>query len=591
MWLYWVRRLRREPGYVLGLGVGLLLAYLVVAPVVIVATGGFRVQPGHEVKTGAAVGDWTLYYVERLVRSRVAGLMFWRPLANTLTLLLGVTCLALTLGGAVGWVLAHKDVAWRGFLEKALVVPYMMPSWTYAVVWLWIFRNRRVAGAPGLLETLGWEPPDWMAYGAVPLILTLGVHYAPFAMLLVRDALRRFDWTLDEAAAVAGAKGWRRTGKIVAPLLLPALGSAALLIMARAVGSFGAPYLLGVPVGFEVLSVSLYRQARLGEFGVMALLALVAIALGASLVAGEARVTGGPRRFAVVSSGSGVDRRELGRLRGLAGAVAWVVFVVVVPIPLGLLLASTMMRIPGVLTLANITWDFWLGTRTGYVGQQQGLLLSEALWRALWNSVWISGLAAALGGAIGFVAAYVTWKLWPGVLSHVIRQIALFPMLVPGIALGAAYLWWFGVPRGPVPSLYGTNALLVVALCVANLPFCFRAAVAAVMQLGGQLEEAAQVCGARWWHRFGRVTGPMCRDAIAGGCLLAFVSGLRELSLVVMLATPGTEVLTTLAIRLSDYGYVQLRDGVVLITVVVALASSWLVRRTGGRGERWVVTG
>jgi iron(III) transport system permease protein len=42
----------------------------------------------------------------------------------------------------------------------------------------------------------------------------------------------------------------------------PALMSAMVLIFAKCLGEFGVPYVLGLPVDFEVLSTSLYRTSR-----------------------------------------------------------------------------------------------------------------------------------------------------------------------------------------------------------------------------------------------------------------------------------------------------------------------------------------
>ncbi|MDR7436655.1 MAG: iron ABC transporter permease [Armatimonadota bacterium] len=584
-WVYRFRRARSEPAVALGWVLVAVLVYLVLVPVAAILADAVRVQYGDEGRTGAEVGTLTGYYLSRVFASRIAAVLFWTPLTHTLLTGLGVTILAVCTGAVLGWLLAHRDLPGRASFATALIMPYMMPSWTLAVAWLRVFKNRTVAGAPGYLESIGIVVPDWLAYGAVPIVVTLGAHYIPFAMLLVKNALERFDWRLVEAAEVLGADRWTRLRRVVIPLLIPSIVSAAVLTMAKAVGSFGTPYLLGLPVNYRVLATSLYQSGHMGDTGTMAVLAAVIMALGIVLVLADGRLSRGPQRFAVVSGGSsGAAKLTLGRWRYIGAAACAVVFLVFVVLPLAVLALSTVTRVPGRFSLDNFTLVYWIGTTTGHVGHQAGLLRSPDLWQAAWNSLKIVGTASVLAGITGLLIGYVNVRAHAGVAARLLRQVAFVPYLIPGIALGAAFLSWFGVRRGVVPALYGSDSLLVLALLVASLPVSSRAGMAAMTQIGKELEEAAQACGAGWVERWRRVMLPVGRGALVAGSVLPLLSGLRELSLVVMLAKPGLDVLTTFAIRLSDYGYVQLRDGAVLVTVIVSLLATWLVQRTIGGG-------
>ena len=81
----------------------------------------------------------------------------------------------------------------------------MLPTWTFALAWSTMFKNRTVGGQPGWLESLGITPPDWLAYGGVPIIIILTLYYSPFVILLFGNALRRFDSQLEDSARVLGA--------------------------------------------------------------------------------------------------------------------------------------------------------------------------------------------------------------------------------------------------------------------------------------------------------------------------------------------------------------------------------------------------
>ena len=66
------------------------------------------------------------------------------------------------------------------------------------------------------------------------------------------------------------------------------------------------------------------------------------------------------------------------------------------------------------------------------------------------------------------------------------------------------------------------------------------------------------------------VVVPIQRGSLTTGILLPFISGMKGLSLFVILAVPSTDVLTTFSLRLVDYHYTQAANAVVLIIAAIA---------------------
>lgn len=583
--MYRLRALRREPIGLAGGGLGLLLVYLVVAPIVSMLSDAVVVAPADSARIAQPVGTLTAYYLDRSLTSPISQLLFWDPLTHTIVVALGTTALALTLGASLAWLVVRTDVPLRRWLAGALVVPYMMPSWTFALAWVTLFKNRTIAGQQGFLESFGFDPPDWLAYGAVPIVITLGLHYFPFAFLLFGNALRRFDAQLEESARVLGAGARQTVGRIVLPLLLPALLSSALLISSRLLGTFGAPYILGLPVRYTVLSTSLYQSFIQGNGGVMAVLAAVILLIGIVAVSLDAWFLREHRRFVTVGARAGIERpTPLRRMRPIALALGLSALAVTVVAPLGTLVASTFMRIPGVLAWSNLTTDFWVGSVPAFIGMPVGILRSPDVYAAMWNSIWIVGSAAVACGLLGLLIGYVVVRTHGSWVSVLLRQLSFLPYVVPGIAFAAAYLSLFAVRRGPIPALYGSMWILLLVLVVAYLPYSSRSGIAAMMQLGREPEEAAQIAGAPWSRRMLRIVVPIQRGALTTGVILPFISGIKELSLVVMLATPGTELLSTLSVRLVDYGYTQLQNAAVLLIAIIAFAATFVAQRLTGSG-------
>lgn len=567
----------------IGIILVVLFGYLILAPVVSIVSDAVRVQLGDDVHTGQPVGAWTGYYLWRVFRSTVSAVLFWKPLLNTLLIAVGTTVFALVVGGVLAWLMARTNVAGRKWFGTALVIPYMLPSWTFALAWLTIFKNRTVGGQPGWLESMGWTPPDWLAYGALPTIICLGLHYFPFVLLLFGNALLRMDSQLEESARVLGAPRRIIAGRIVLPLMLPSLTSSVLLIFAKVLGTFGTPYILGLPVGFEVMSTSLFQSIRSRQVGVAAVLAVVVIVIGISIILIDAKMLKEYRRFVTIGGKGSLDRRaELRRWRWPAFSGVTAVFVASVIVPVGVLALSTLMRFPGRFELSNFTLDYWIGSSLDTVGFPQGLLVSSELYTAVWNSLRVVGISAATCGLLGLLVGYVVVRGSGSRVAGFLRQVSFLPYLIPGVAFAAAYLSLFAIQRGPVPALYGTFTILVLVMIIGHLPYSSRAGISAMMQLGRDPEEAAQVGGASWRQRMVRIVIPIQKGALVTGIALPFISGLKELSTVIMLATSNTQLLTTLSVSLVEYGYLQLANGVVLVIAVVAFTVTYLVQRLTG---------
>jgi iron(III) transport system permease protein len=575
-----VRLSLRDPTTIIGVLAAILFAYLIVVPVISMLSDAILVQFGDERRAHAAVGLPTLYYLTRTFSSAVSSDLFWQPLIHTLTVAAGAIFLAVAIGGTMAWLLSRTDMLARRWLATALIVPYMLPAWTFALAWTTLFKNRTIGGQLGWLEAIGLSPPDWLAYGQVPITIIMALHYAPFVILLFGNALRRFDSQLEDSARVLGAGTATVTSKIILPLMLPSLLSAIILIFAKSLGEFGVPYVLGLPVDFDVLSTSLYRNISSRHTGVAAVLAGSIMLIGILSMLVDARLVREARRFVTIGSKGSMNRLSgLGPLRLPATGLAFLIFLLSVGLPIATLFLSTIMRQPANFSPDNFTLDFWIGHNLNTVALQNGILLTPDLWNAAWNSLWIVGSASITSGILGLLVGYVVARtlLWP--LALFLRHVTFLPYLVPGIAFAAAYLSLFAVPRGPIPSLYGTAFILLLALVAEQMPYASRAGISAMMQLGKDPEEAAQIAGAGWLRRMLTIVIPIQKGSLTTGILMPFISGIKGLSLFVILAVPSTDVLTTYSLRLVDYHYTQAANAVVLIIAGLAYSGTLLAQK------------
>ncbi|MGO7367056.1 ABC transporter permease [Rhizobium leguminosarum] len=580
VWRYRFKVALREPTTLIGVLTALLFTYLIVVPIISIVLDAIRVQFGNERRLGKQVGDLTFYYLDRTFFSPVATDLFWHPLVNTLTVAFGAIALSLVIGTILAWLISRTDMFGRRWFATALIVPYMLPAWTFALAWMTLFKNRTIGGQPGWFEAMGMTPPDWVAYGRFPITIILALHYTPFVILLFGSALRRFDSQLEDSARILGARRYQVALQVILPLMRPALLSAMVLIFAKCLGEFGVPYVLGLPVKFEVLSTSLFRSIASRQTGVAGVVAASIMVIGIITLMIDARLVREARRFVTIGSKGSMNRQSrLGKMRLPATGFAAAIFLLGVGLPLLTLALSTVMKIPAQFTLDNFTLDYWIGTNLDTVALQTGILFSPDLWAAAGNTLMIVGLASLTSGILGLFVGYVVIRTPVRALSVYLRQVTFLPYLVPGIAFAAAYLSLFAVPRGPMPALYGTVTILVLALIADQMPYASRAGISAMTQLGKDPEEAAQIAGAWWLRRMISIVIPIQKGSLVTGVLLPFISGIKGLSLFVILAVPSTDVLTTYSLRLVDYHYTQAANAVVLIIAGIAYFGTLLAQK------------
>ena len=140
--VYKLRTAWREPTAIIGVLLTIVFAYLILVPIATLLYDSIEVQFGDQRRTGVPVGGLTSYYLSRALFSPVANDLFWEPLSHTLNISVGVIIISLSVGGVLAWLLGRTDLFGRRWFATALIVPYMLPSWTFALAW----RHQLAAG-------------------------------------------------------------------------------------------------------------------------------------------------------------------------------------------------------------------------------------------------------------------------------------------------------------------------------------------------------------------------------------------------------------------------------------------------------------
>ena len=103
-----------------------------------------------------------------------------------------------------------------------------------------------------------------------------------------------------------------------------------------------------------------------------------------------------------------------------------------------------------------------------------------------------------------------------------------------------------------------------------------------MMQVGRELEEAGQIAGANVWQRFRRLIFPLTSAGFVAGFLLTFITTMRELSLIILLVTPQTQVLASQTMFYIENGDGQMANVVILILISIVALGNFIIGRFRG---------
>ena len=580
-----------RPQVVLSLLMLVILFYMVIIPLYRMVETTMTWQPRDAVNNPeAVVGEVTLYHYIRMLTGTLGKIYMYTPLGHSFTVAIGATLIALIIGGSLAWLVVRTDMPGRKLVNQLALIPYIMPSWTLAQAWLVLFKSTSFSGGtPGVYEYFfGTAPPTWLSYGPVPIMICSALHYYTFFFLFVSAALMSIDSSLEEAGELMGANRWRILRKITLPLVVPAILSGFIMTFSKVLGTFGGPNILGTPVRYYVVATMIRGSMGVGDKADGFVLAIVLILFSVITIMINQKLIGTRKSYETIGGrGFMAQLSKLGSLKNILFLLAIIFQILVIVIPLGLLIWNTLMLKDGNYSLSNLSLQHWIGARgTIYNHGEPGVVLNPKIWRTAWNSIRLSLWTALFTALLGVVLGYAIVKGRGTRLSKLVDQLAYIPYVIPGIAFGAVYIAMFVKPLGPIPALYGTFTLLVVVSVAKHIPYSSRSGVSAMMQVGRELEEAGQVAGANFWRRFARLIFPLTSAGFVAGFLLTFITTMRELSLIILLVTPETQVLASQTMFYIENGDGQMANVVILILISITMVGNFIISRFRGGSLR-----
>lgn len=566
---------------------GIVLTFTTVAPIVAIIRDTFVIHPGtiDAHLTGQSEGFTLINYID-LFTSKLAKTNLWIPLLNTMLLAVGTCVVSILFGGIMAFLVTRTNLAWKKYLSSIFIFPYIMPQWTLAVVWQHMFNSNAVTGTQnGLLAALsGITMPLWWCKGLFPSLLVLGMHYAPFAYILIGGIFRNMDANLEEAATILDTPKWKIMTRITLPMVKPAILSTILLVFGSAMGSYPVPHYLGL----TTLSTK-YVSMNSKYTGEASVLAIIMMLFGVAIMLMNQISLTSRKNYTTVTGKSGqISKIQLGKLGRYIIAFILVILTFFTSIfPILSFAVETFLPNPGDYSflytgdLSNLTTKWWITaeniTENGMYGQM-GILYNNTIRTAFFGTLLVSFACAILAGTIGTLIGYAVSKNRRSKWANYVNAVAFLPYLMPSIAVGVAYFILFS---NKYINLFNTYWLLIIVGTIKYIPFASKAALNSMLQLSGEIEESAIILNIPWIQRMTRIIIPIQKSSIISGYLLPFMTCLRELSLFMLLCVQGFILSTTLD-YFDEMGLYAFSSGINLILIVTILICNSIVNKVTG---------
>jgi iron(III) transport system permease protein len=502
-----------------------MLALFVSIPIFVVASAWLL--PG---------GELWLHFAQTLLSDLVV---------STVILLLGVGFGVSVLGTMLAYLVVMVEFPGRRWLEWALFLPFAIPAYVLAFVYLGVFDYSGYAQV-WMRETLGLPGFD-IRSGYFAIILTFVLVFYPYVYMMARASFKRQKIHMIEAGKMLGASPIRVFWQISVPLARPAIAAGLLVTLMETLADFGVVSLFN----YSTFTTAIY--SAWGDFRsieVASQLASLLVLVAFFLIYFERRARGSAKYYS-----TDVSHIRPYQANGLLG---WLLFVFV----FGVFMLSFAMPILQIIIWSVDVFDKeWGGNYVSFFVSTAILTLSASILtvtvatilalpshckgssRILQVLIRLSTLGYALPGSVMAVG-----------LMYGVQNISLVNEYFGGSSLN--YL------------LFGSIALLLFAYVSRFMAIAYNSANASAEQIKPVYQQSARLLGASRFRLVWKVYLPMMTPGILAGAILVAVDVMKELPATYILRPFGWDTLAIRVYELSAEGLFE-RAAVPALMMVV----------------------
>lgn len=161
-------------------------------------------------------------------------------LVVTFQVAIAVVVISVLIGVPTAYALARRNFPGKKLLNVLFLLPILMPPMTYGIPLATVLYKFQLAGS---------------MFGVIAANLVPAV---PFVVLTMTPFIEQIDTKIESAARMCGANTFAIFTRVLAPLLVPGILAASILVLVRTVGMFELTFLTAGPTS-QTLVVSLYE--------------------------------------------------------------------------------------------------------------------------------------------------------------------------------------------------------------------------------------------------------------------------------------------------------------------------------------------
>lgn len=469
---------------------------------------------------------------------------FLQALGNSLLISVCSALVTTVLAFILAYTIHYTNVGrrYKKLVEKAAVLPMLLPTITYGFAIIYSFGNE------GLLTKLfGRKLFD--IYGFNGLLLGYVIYTLPISFMLIHNAMGYIDKRFMIVSRLMGDSPLQTFRMTILTPLLGTLAASFIQTFFLCFTDFGIPASVGGQ--FEVIASVLYTEmlGSVPNFGNGAVVALVMIIPSVVSITVLHILEKYNVRYNKISP---IELKK-GRKRDAAfGALSALILLSVFSI------FAVMFVVPFV-----DEWPYRISFTLEHV---RAVFEDNTLFGVYTNSLMVAVITALAGTLLSYGAALVTARSTvSGKVKSVIESIALVTNTIPGMVIGLAYLFAF-----TGTSLQNTFAILIICNIVHFFSTPYLMMKNSLSKMNASWETTAMLMGDNWIKTIVRVVTPNAISTLLEVFSYYFVNAMVTVSAVIFLAGARTMVITT---KIKELQYFNKYNEIFVLSLLILVTN------------------
>lgn len=474
----------------------------------------------------------------------LSGKGFLEALGNSLLISVCSALITTLLAFILAYTIHYTNLGrrYKNFIEKAAVLPMLLPTITYGFAIIYSFGNE------GLLTKLfGTKLFD--IYGFNGLLVGYVIYTLPISFMLLHNAMGYIDKRFMIVSRLMGDSPLQTFRMTILTPLLGTLAASFIQTFFLCFTDFGIPASVGGQ--FEVIASVLYTEmlGSVPNFGNGAVVALVMIIPSVISITVLHILEKYNVRYNKISP---IELKK-GRKRDTVFAVfSGVILLCVFSI------FAVMFVVPFV-----DEWPYRISFTMEHV---RAVFEDNTLFGVYTNSLMVAVITALAGTLLSYGAALVTARSTvSGKIKSAIESIALVTNTIPGMVIGLAYLFAF-----TGTSLQNTFAILIVCNIVHFFSTPYLMMKNSLSKMNASWETTAMLMGDNWIKTIVRVVTPNAISTLLEVFSYYFVNAMVTVSAVIFLAGARTMVITT---KIKELQYFNKYNEIFVLSLLILLTN------------------